>query len=303
MISYSIVFVHGLTGNRETTWTHKNKNFWPKELAADIKIARIITFGYDADPVKLWGMAGGNTIRNHGKNLAYAISDRRRKCRERPIIFIAHSLGGLVCEQALLSCTEGGESNLEKVFQSTRGIIFMGTPHAGADLATYGFQLAKLLNMVRGTNAALLDPLRQKSEVLTTVQQRFQQSVARPEVLMRIYCFFEEKPVIGVGKIVDEHSAALSQYPNQSIAANHMDMTKFSGRNDDGYQKVLGRLGDIIEWSDALIVTERNTEPSNDSGQDLRQSEARQWTSGAISNSGSGAAFSIGQQNGGIHIR
>ncbi|OBT58021.1 hypothetical protein VE04_02531 [Pseudogymnoascus sp. 24MN13] len=241
-----IVFVHGLTGNRETTWTHENGVFWPEQLALDIDTARIMTYGYDADVIKIWGMAGGNNLRNHGKSLAFGVSDRRRECRERPIIFIAHSLGGLVCEQALLYCGEG-EKNLEKVFRSTRGIIFMGTPHAGSDLANWGYVLAALLSTVRNTNSAILDPLRQKSDVLTAIQQQFQQCLRKPGVNIEIYCFFEEKAVVGVGVIVPEYSATLSQYPNQSIAANHMDMTRFSGTKDEGYQKVLSRVQDTIE--------------------------------------------------------
>ncbi|KAH6666683.1 Alpha/Beta hydrolase protein, partial [Halenospora varia] len=242
----SIVFVHGLTGNRDKTWTHPSGVFWPLELAKDIPTARILTFGYDADVIKLWGVAGSNNLRNHGKNLASAVSDRRRDCRHRPIIFIAHSLGGLVCEQALLICGEG-ERNLEKVFQSTRGIIFMGTPHAGADLANWGMTLARYLNIVRRTNSAILDPLRQKSDVLTAVQQQFQQLLRKPGVNIEVYCFFEEKAITGVGIIVPEQSAVLSQYPNQSIAADHRDMTKFSGRDDEGYRKVLSRVYDYME--------------------------------------------------------
>lgn len=244
----SIVFVHGLTGNRDTTWTHKNKFFWPQQLADDIKTARIMTFGYDADPVKLWGMPGGDNLRNHGKKLAFAVSDRRRYCRQRPILFIVHSLGGLVCEQALLHCTEG-DKNLEKVFRSTRGTIFMGTPHAGADLANWGFILAKFLDTVRRTNPKLLEPLRQKSDVLLAVQQQFQQLLLKPDVNLEVYCFFESKAVIGVGYIVPEYSAALSQYPNQSIDANHMDMTKFKSKNDEGYQGVFSRVQDIMDSS------------------------------------------------------
>jgi protein SERAC1 len=307
--------VHGLTGNRETTWTHKNGIFWPRQLAEDIKRTRIMTFGYDADPVKLWGMAGGNNLRNHGKNLAFAVSDRRRGCRQRPIIFIAHSLGGLVCEQALLYCREG-EQNLEKVFQSTRGIIFMGTPHAGADLASWGYTLAKFLNVVRRTNSAILEPLRQKSDVLIAVQQQFQQLLLKPGVNLKIHCFFEEKAVVGVGVIVPEFSAALGQYPNQSIAANHMDMTKFCGRDDGGYQAVLGRLYDNIEWINSLIPMETSEQPSGGTGQNPTQLQNRiPQTSGAaehdfgtnqtVSSTGSGVALGIGQQNvqGNFHIR
>ncbi|KFY73630.1 hypothetical protein V499_06282 [Pseudogymnoascus sp. VKM F-103] len=241
-----IVFVHGLIGHREDTWTHKNGLFWPALLAKDINSARIMTFGYDASVIKLKGMVGDNNIRNHGKNLATDVSDQRRDCRNRPIIFIAHSLGGLVCEQALLYCMEKGKF-LEKVFWATRGIIFMGTPHAGADLAALAHSLAKYLNIVRRTNKTLLDSLRRDSDELTAAQQRFQTLLLKPEVNIEIYCFFEEQAVAAIGIIVPESSAVLSQYDNQSIAANHMDMTKFSDVNDGGYQKVVNRVKDIIE--------------------------------------------------------
>jgi len=302
-----IVFVHGLTGNRDKTWTHANGVFWPQELAKDIPTARIMTFGYDANVVKLWGMAGSNNLRNHGKSLVFAVSDQRRECRDRPIIFIAHSLGGLVCEQGLLICGEG-ERNLEKVFRSTLGIIFMGTPHGGADLANWGYTLAKYLNVIRKTNSTILGDLRQKSEVLTAVQQQFQQLLRKPGVDIGIYCFFEEKAVVGVGIIVSEQSAVLNQYPNQSIAANHMDMTKFSGRNDVGYQSVLSRVHDYVELMNSTAATESGQNPPRVGNLDRAASsipEREDPPNQTISNTGSGTAIGIGSQNvqGGFHIR
>ncbi|KAJ9656083.1 hypothetical protein H2201_008655 [Coniosporium apollinis] len=66
---------------------------------------------------------------------------------------------------------------------------------------------------------------------------------------MEIFCFFEELPVVGVGKIVPDHSAILSAYPNRSIHANHMQMTKFSSAKDAGYVAVSDQLW---LWVDAL---------------------------------------------------
>ncbi|CZR60693.1 uncharacterized protein PAC_10589 [Phialocephala subalpina] len=309
-----IVFVHGLTGNRDKTWTHSNGVFWPQEIAEDIPTARIMTFGYDADVVKLWGIAGSNTLRNHGKNLAFDISDQRRGHRERPIIFIAHSLGGLVCEQALLICGEG-DPNLKKVFQYTQGIIFMGTPHGGSGLATLGYTFSKYLKVVRHTNPAIIGVLQQKSELLTAVQQQFQQLLNKPEINISIYCFFEEKPIVGVGIIVSEQSAVLNQYPNQSIGANHMDMTKFSGRNDVGYQRVLNRLRDLMESMKSNPVTNISQEgPLIESDPNQAQIGNAELASCVLergtpptqtfSNAGSGTGTGIGSQNvqGGFHI-
>ncbi|CZR63528.1 uncharacterized protein PAC_13425 [Phialocephala subalpina] len=305
-----IVFVHGLTGNRDKTWTHTNDFFWPLELAKDIPTARIMTFGYDADVVKLWGIAGSNNLRNHGKSLASDASDLRRGYRDRPIIFIAHSLGGLVCEQALLICREG-EPNLEKVFHATKGIIFMGTPHGGADLANWGYTLATYLNIVRRTNSAILGDLRQKSEVLTAVQQQFQQLLRKPGVDIGIYCFFEEKAVVGLGIIVSEQSAVLHGYSNQAIPANHMDMTKFSGKNDAGYRRVLNRLRDLMELMDSATATDMGQEPIGSGQTSPRVGNLGPTTTSAPrvgvhsqtlnqSNTGSGSAF--GNVQGNVHI-
>src|SRR5436190_23554669 len=45
-----ICFVHGLTGNRDSTWTaHGQSTPWPKTLLPSmLKGVRILTYGYDA---------------------------------------------------------------------------------------------------------------------------------------------------------------------------------------------------------------------------------------------------------------
>lgn len=81
MTWYSIVFVHGLTGNRETTWTHKQtKIFWPQTLLArDLPSSRILTFGYDADIVGTLKTTGSNTLRDHGKSFLNDLALRRTR--------------------------------------------------------------------------------------------------------------------------------------------------------------------------------------------------------------------------------
>ncbi|KAK1641366.1 hypothetical protein BDP81DRAFT_418760, partial [Colletotrichum phormii] len=49
-----IVFVHGLKGHREKTWTaEKSSQPWPKALLpSEIPNARVLAYGYDADVAK-----------------------------------------------------------------------------------------------------------------------------------------------------------------------------------------------------------------------------------------------------------
>jgi hypothetical protein len=133
MLTYnsSIIFAHGLTGNREKTWTHRNGIFWPATLLSeDFPHARIITFGYDADVVRFWTIASSNRLDNHGKSLAYALLDQRGQVGQRPIIFVAHGLGGLVCEEALNLSDK--RQDLRLILINTLGIIFLGAPHGGS---------------------------------------------------------------------------------------------------------------------------------------------------------------------------
>lgn len=84
------MFIHGLTGNRRSTWTkdwtfkgRKETTFWPKELLPeDVKDVRILTWGYDADVVRpeLFRMASNNDIKAHAGNLCTDLANMRTDC-------------------------------------------------------------------------------------------------------------------------------------------------------------------------------------------------------------------------------
>jgi len=57
MLFSSIVAVHGLNGHREKSWTDdKSGVLWLRDLLPhQVPNARVLTFGYDADTLKLSG--------------------------------------------------------------------------------------------------------------------------------------------------------------------------------------------------------------------------------------------------------
>jgi hypothetical protein len=79
----SILFLHGLTGDREDTWTRsrgKQSCFWPRDLLPeDITDARIAVWGYDASMVKKtpFSVVSTNTLDHHAQTLCSDIAALR----------------------------------------------------------------------------------------------------------------------------------------------------------------------------------------------------------------------------------
>ncbi|KAJ6092418.1 hypothetical protein N7467_004387 [Penicillium canescens] len=224
-------------------------DFWPQHfLPKDLPTARIMTFGYDADIIGALKVAGSNTLRDHGKTLAHelAVSRKRSKSNHRPLIFVAHSLGSLVTEQALLICRGAAHQYYKDVIESTAAIAFMGNPHLGSNKAAWAIPLTRLANVLRTANKEIVQALAPGSEMLDNLQQEFHTMLEdyrrNHGKTLEMYCFYEELEVTGVGKVVSNQSAILTSYPNRSIHGNHIQMTKFSSPQDPGYKAVSDQL-------------------------------------------------------------
>jgi len=76
----SIVFIHGLNGDLEDSWTASNEHFWPRDfLPDDIPNSRIITWGYDARVVawKSLQTVSNRTIPQYASSLCTDLSRLR----------------------------------------------------------------------------------------------------------------------------------------------------------------------------------------------------------------------------------
>ncbi|KAI9761363.1 MAG: hypothetical protein M1840_001959 [Geoglossum simile] len=265
----NIIFVHGLNGHREKSWRANHATDpWPRTLLpAEIPNARILTFGHPAYVANWRGVVSQNRIGDHAINLLNAIATYREddETNDRPIIFVAHSLGGLICEdvsfassnsspyeansrafQALVSSQQRPDRHLRKIVESTRGIIFLGTPHRGSGLSRWARMLAKAISLIKQTNPQILQVLQPDSEVLARIQESFYTMVrARNQQGFRpleITCFFEELPLPVIGTVVPVESATLPGYTQIGIHSNHVDMIKFEDKNDPGFISIVGEL-------------------------------------------------------------
>lgn len=77
-VRVSLVFIHGLTGDRERTWKYGDAEPWPATLLpTTLPEARVLTFGYDAYVTDVGGVVSKNRVSHHAMNLVAALATYR----------------------------------------------------------------------------------------------------------------------------------------------------------------------------------------------------------------------------------
>ena len=193
---------------------------------------------------KDWGNASTEGLKSYGLGLAIAVRNELLNQTARPIYFIAHSLGGLVVEQALLEST-GSDASLHNIHIWTAGILFFGVPHQGSHLAKWGSALRKLIpQSIRSTNKKVIDALKSDSEVCQNLDGDFQKEAKHGKFKnIRLFSFYETQKLPGFSNlVVPEKSAVLKADFKCAIEGDHKSMTRFTGPNDPEYCKVKGQL-------------------------------------------------------------
>ncbi|KAF5005542.1 hypothetical protein FDECE_8035 [Fusarium decemcellulare] len=239
--------------------------FWPRDLLSeDCPEARILTYGYDSRVSNFFhGPASQNNIAAHGRSLLHGLELERRDNPKRKIIFIAHSLGGIVLKEALRRSRDANndDQDLRNIHESTYATIFLGTRHRGSSYAELGLVAQRLVKVV-GFDASdeLLRNLKPDGSYIELLREEFSKMLEARS--FKVYSFQEGMGYKGVQglsrKVVDDASSSLD-HPSERrdfINANHITMCRFSSREDDGYIKVRGVIlkyvGDIRKQKDAF---------------------------------------------------
>lgn len=205
------IFVHGLRGGSRKTWSASpsQAHYWPKEwLPADpdFRRVRIHSFGYNSD----WMDRRENllTIHEFGQSLMEEIqsSPSIRRSKNTPIVFIGHSMGGLVIKKACILSREN-PAFLE-LGPRIHSIFFLATPHRGSDLAQI---LNNMLRALPTGNKPFLGSLEAGSETINSLNDQFRHVCSG----MAIHSFIESVPMnlgpVGSSLVVTKQSATLGE--------------------------------------------------------------------------------------------
>jgi len=167
----------------------------------------------------------------------YRSEEIRRKLRKagvgkRPVIWVVHSMGGLLVKQLLLDAEKNDEFRC--MYDNTKGIVFYSTPHLGSALASYSSQARHLL-----LPSVEVKELCQKSPFLATLQDNFLALVQRHPV--KLLSFGETVPMklswMLQTVLVTNDSADLGVGEFLPLDVDHVDVCKPSSQTDERYLK------------------------------------------------------------------
>lgn len=221
-----IVFVHGLHGDRET-WRGPNEAYWPDMIRVDPHFQHSDVF-VAAYPTP--SSSGQYSTTQLAQRLWQQLKDNR-VWDHREVVFIAHSLGGLITEEMLL--------NHPADAAKTRFIVSYATPHEGSFVASFAkiYDSDPLLTDLRDSN---------DNSFLMDLEQHWRGAPYTARI--HRFCAYEGMDTAageGVGRLLRAHTRVVNYYSAtygcdtdtapQKIMADHIGIVKPASRSADAY--------------------------------------------------------------------
>ncbi|KAG7429090.1 Kinesin light chain [Fusarium oxysporum f. sp. raphani] len=244
-----IVAVHGLGSHVDWSWTWRDKDRpgssvnWLKDpdmLPRVVPKSRILAYNYESR----WHVNAPRTrLQLCGEDLVRNLHAFRKGVQDRPVVFVGHSLGGLVIQHALLFADR--EEEYRYLPRRTFGFISLGSPFRGTRMHGMANFVASLL-FIAGSHRGVLEALGYDNQLLRDKLQEFCR--LRESTSMSTCCFFEAYdtdygrrlglPGLFRGMVVPEESACVPGWERLQLQTDHLKLNKFSGPNDRSFLAV-----------------------------------------------------------------
>lgn len=171
-----IVFVHGIFGDADATWRYSANVYWPRLLLSDeaFRDSDIYVASYPSPYL-------GSTM--NIDEVVASLNNRLENdgvfSNHREVVFVCHSLGGLVVQRLLLT--------FRTYATQVRFIYFFSTPQTGAEIARLASAFSSnplLRELIPGD----------ENDYLQNLENEWRASNFR----IRRFCAYEKKPYKGV---------------------------------------------------------------------------------------------------------
>ncbi|CAL8581634.1 hypothetical protein XPA_007322 [Xanthoria parietina] len=249
-----IIFVHGLGGTSQQTWS-RNRDlqfFWPREWLPSepgFEQARVLSFGYNAHFASS-GRKNMLDIADFAKDLLFGMkyglnrNSQRLDIGKVPVIFVAHSMGGLVVKKAHV--LGQNDDQYRQSIRATSAMLFLSTPHRGTNLA-------ELLNRILAVSIFNHSPkhyiaeLKRNSPAIHDINEQFRNIAPH----LNVFSFYEtQQTAVGPRKMmVLEKDSSILGYPNEiskALEADHHNVCKYTNQQDPNYISVRNALKSLL---------------------------------------------------------
>jgi len=243
-----VIFVHGLLGGVSYTWrqnemARSNKDYtycWPKDwLPKDVPGLRVLGINYTTS-LSHWRNRCPDdmprrTIDARSDDLLHSL--QRAGVGNRPIVWVAHSMGGLLVKQLLIKASKSEDSNIAALVKNSKAVLMLSVPHGGSPLATLN-PPARFLFLP----SIEVEELRKGSNVLEALNHEFAHLLAKHP--MNVVNLIETKATrvspLGIElKLVETNSADLCTGEVHFVPVDHLDICKPLNRNAFVYQRLI----------------------------------------------------------------
>ena len=250
-----IVFAHGLGANYLHCWCHDPEypmDSWPFWTADLFPKCQVLLLDYESEPTKFSG--SGMPLYDQASNICSRLDIDLED--GVPIIFVAHSLGGLLIKKILQLNYYHRKDWSANLASMTKGVVFIATLHGGSLLADCLARISKvtLPNPIMSDLKSNVSSLRELDHVYGKIAA---------DSDFETLSFYETKPTklrnlrfFNIGtKVVQEKDAIFNGPRSCSVPidADHIEISKPSGRNSilcgTVFQLIQSIVGEVSEGS------------------------------------------------------
>ncbi|CAG9768868.1 unnamed protein product [Ceutorhynchus assimilis] len=222
---------------------------WPKDwLGADCKNIRIIGINYDTS-LSMWAplcpLEKEKLTLNERSDM---MAQKLIECEvgKRPIVWITHSMGGLIVKNIICKANKSSNPDLKNICSNTKGVVFYSTPHTGSKMAN----LSNAVSLVLWPSVEVQE-LKENSPQLKEMHEQFLK-IAK-EMPMCIITFVETKSTVVTAMkfnvlLVEPKSGNPGIGEYYEIPQDHLGICKPENRFSFLYQRVLYLLKEISKY-------------------------------------------------------
>ncbi|KFY96739.1 hypothetical protein V498_02511 [Pseudogymnoascus sp. VKM F-4517 (FW-2822)] len=259
-----ILSISGLGGHPVGSFKDRDgHHIWLRDsLPQDIPKARVLVYGYDTSLVD---PNTKSSLTDLAKTFLSTVKAFRTatKTNRRPLIFVAHSLGGLLVKEALHIASSGCEDPQNDDFiRSSYAILFFGVPNLGLRYETLQEIVSGQSNF-QLIHDLLVDEESEPKPLLVALKQKFIQCCKDQKPPFKIISYYEQKKTKMVKasynyiSMTKESACSIGHTDNflwnEPLDTDHSNLVKYSGPSDPHYLRVVEKIITLAEDAPSVI--------------------------------------------------